>query len=259
MGIIQTQSQKNGWNIGYQLASIIRSHKPDSRGTALSTQVYLEHLNKGKEIDQITTALTERGTFGFIPYLILKTIEGEKFNDLDMLEQNREINGLLPLKPYELERIVKDSLVNRDRIKSRINELINKLSRSELIDVLKKILNGDAPSKMEHSHCFIKCFDKSACIYPAKINCVGCDFHIPEMYFLIEFRNMLGEVLFELENTKFDFDKQRLSYAIKSIYLPILQEAMVILGDNKVKSFIDTKGIKDNIVKLHKNGKLLLR
>ncbi|WBL15220.1 helix-turn-helix domain-containing protein [Sutcliffiella sp. NC1] len=258
MGIFQKKSQEHGWHIGYQMASIIRSHKPNKRGNALSTQVYLEHLNKGKDIDLITSALTERGTFGFIPYLILNTIKGSNFSELDMSEQNNEINKLLPLKPYEIERIVKESIANRSRTKDILKEIISNSSRAELLEVMKKISNGDAPSKMEHSQCLIKCIDRSACINPSYTDCIGCDFHIPEMYFLLEFREMFEEILWQLQNTKHEFDKKRLSHAITVIYFPILKEAVASFGSQKVKSFIDTDKLKESIKKLHENKQLLL-
>lgn len=238
LNIVQTTSQDQGWGMGYYLASIIRSHKPDKRGIASTTQVYLEHINKSNDVDRITFALCERGTFGFLPYLMLKLIGGELFVKKDMLEQNEQISELLPIKPYMLEWLVKGVVDNQSRVAAVIKELLV-TPKEAMMEMLRKISLGEAPSKMEHSQCLLKSVDRSKCIYPTRTDCVGCEYLIPEMYFLLQFRDLISQVLTNIETAVFEFDRQRFSYALLNAYLPILQEAVNLFGRERVSAFIN--------------------
>lgn len=257
MGIIQRTSQDYGWGIGYQLSSIFRSHKSGRSGVSNSTQEYLESINKNKDIDQVTNALMERGTFGFIPYLITKMLLGENLTEIDIEKQNKEINEIIPLKPFQIEKIMKSSSLNKNKVISILNELFV-TKKEDLLKVLLKLSAGEAPSKMEYAQCLLKCIDIKACVNHNRTDCIGCDYFIPEMYFLLEFKVMLEELITKIKNAKSDFDKIRFSYSLVSVYLPILQQAIKTIGKKRVETFIDVKELKVKIKNLHDNNHLLL-
>lgn len=258
MIITQIISQKKGWGDGYYLASVERGHTlKKNTDIAQTTQVYLDSINKSNDIDKITYALSERGTFGFISHQLMRIIEKEKFNELDILEQNSKIQELLLIKPTEIERIVK----NFSHYNVKMNEVLKELmqmNKEGIKDLLIKIALGETPSKMEHSQCLLKAIDKTKCFYPERTDCIGCIYLIPEMYFLLIFNRKLSEVLGNINNSKNKFDSQRYSFALKEAYLPILSEAISTFGKERVSAFININNIQETIERLYNENKLVL-
>ncbi|MGG1215385.1 hypothetical protein ABHM93_03095 [Micromonospora provocatoris] len=258
MGLIQKISQNKGWGIGYQLASIFRSHKSGRQGLATSTEIYLESINKNKDLDEVSQGLVERGTFGFIPYLMAKMLLGEELIQLDLEAQNRKIQEVVPFNPPQVERLLTGTSLNSSKVKSILEELL--ITKNEnMLKVLRKIIKGDAPSKMEYSQCLLKCIDLKACIDHKRTDCIGCDYFIPEMYFLLEYKVLLDELLVKIRTEKNEFDKVRFSHSLVSVFLPILQQAINILGKERVNAFINVKVLKEKIKILHDDNHLLLR
>lgn len=257
MNFAQVESQQQKWGMGYDLSAIIRGHIKDKQGIAKTTQVYLEHINKSNDIDKITQALTERGSFGFMSHLLLKVIKDEEDHNqyalLDMAEQNKEIQELFGLKPIHIELMVKGINEYRSRISEVFRELITS-HKGQMKEILQKISMGETPSKMEHSQCLLKTIDRSACIYPSRDHCIGCEYAMNEMYFLIEFNQRLTQLLNNIRNAKYEFDKQRYTYTLFNVYLPILQEAIIYFGKERVRAFV--KISKQDIIELQKNHQL---
>lgn len=257
MGLIQKISQNQGWGVGYQLSSIFRSHKQGRQGIAKSTEVYLESINKNKDIDEISQGLMERGIFGFIPYVMTKVLLGEELIQLDIEKQNSKIKEILPFSPAQVERILKGASLNNSKVKSLLDNLLI-TKKENMLKVLQKIVKGNAPSKMNYSQCLLKCVDIKACIDHKRTECLGCTYLIPDMYFLLEFKVLLNELLLKVQTEKNEFDKIRFSHSLVSVFLPILQQAIYILGKERVEAFINLNIIKESIKKLHDENHLLL-
>lgn len=252
----QKISQQKGWGKGYYLSAIQRGHKFNKRGIPEITQVYLESFNKDGDINLITRGLFERGTFGFIPYQLVKMLNNENVIGKTIEEQNSRITDIVKLKATSIEKIIK----NHYKIKYEvINNIMEKAINKEikLIDILKQISNGEASSKMSYSQCLLKTI-KEDCYFKDKEDCVGCDYLIHEMYFLMEFNNMINIHIEKINNSTLDYDKKRLSYILIDNYIPILSEAIQYLGKEKISSFIEIKKIKEAISNLVNKEKLYL-
>src|SRR5699024_10783293 len=105
-------------------------------------QVYLEHINKNNSVDEITYGLLERGTFGFMPYLMLGILHNEKeISEFNLLEQNEMIEELIPLNPIEVERLVKNSSLNTGKAKAIMQELMIS-DKEDILKVLGKLSKG---------------------------------------------------------------------------------------------------------------------
>lgn len=252
----QKISQQKGWGKGYYLAAIQRGHKFNNRGVPEITQVYLESFNKDGDIDLITRELFERGTFGFIPYQLVKILHSERINGKKIKEQNDIINETVKIKATKIEKIIK----NHYKIKYEIvNNILNKaiIKEIKIIDILKSISNGKASSKMSYSQCLLKTVNEECC-YKYKEDCIGCAYLIPEMYFLMEFNNMINNHIEKISRATLLYDKKRLLYILINNYIPILSEAIEYLGKEKVCGFINIKKIKEDISTLVYNEKLQL-
>ena len=100
---------------------------------------------------------------------------------------------------------------------------------------------------MEYSQCILKSIDKRKCAYPSKIDCIGCEYLIPEILFLMEFNNSLNILLKNLEDAYYSFDKQRYLYMFQNKYIPTLIEAISVFGIDRIDLFIDRKSFYKKI------------
>jgi hypothetical protein len=255
---VQLVSQEKGWGDGHYIATISRGHKENRKGFSKSTEVYLEYINKSNDVDRILCAYLEREPFGFVSYIATKIIKGEEFTGIGIEQQNNVIKDLVPAKPREVEAIVQGISENYNRVKNIILGLLAK-DREELKDAVIKIFKGDAPSKMEHSQCLLKAIDKTACEFPQRRDCVGCDYLVFEMYFLLQFKSMFEELLKSIRYAKTEFDKRRYTNSLFNFYLPILKQAVETLGKDRVRAFINMDKIINDINALSEMKQLLLR
>jgi len=233
MNWTQMVSQQENWGMGYELDAIVRGHYTGKDGIPKTTQLYLKHINKSNDIDKITQGLTERGSFGFMTHLLVKVIKNEEeynqYASLELVDQNKEIQELLNLKPIHIELMVKGITEYRSRVAEVFQQIVSS-HKGQVKELLMKISSGETPSKMEHSQCLLKAINKSHCIYPTREHCIGCEYAMNEMYFLIEFNQRFIQLLDNIRNAQYEFDKKRYTYALFNVYLPILQEAVSYFG-----------------------------
>lgn len=250
----QKISQQKGWGEGYYLVAIQRGHKFNKRGIPETTQVYLESFNKDKDIDMITRGLFERGTFGFISYQLVKMLDNKNVVNKKIDEQNMIIKEVVKFKSTDVERIIKNHYKFKYEV---LNNIIDKSISKEIkfIDILKQISNGKASSKMSYCQCLLKTI-KEDCCFKDKEECIGCNYLIPEMYFLMEFDNKINIHLEKMNKATLDYDKRRLSYVLINNYIPVLNEAIQYLGREKTCTFINIEKIKKNINNLADKEKL---
>ncbi|UOR10656.1 hypothetical protein [Halobacillus amylolyticus] len=250
LNTVQNVSSSQNWGQGYDLAAIIRGHRKDAKGIAQTTQTYLESINRDSDVDKITQALLERGSFGFMSHLLLKMFTNEndtQYETLDMQNQNKQLQSLIDMKPSQIEMLVKGITEYRSRINQVYMDLIQS-KKEDIKGVLQKISLGETPSKMEYSQCLFKTINRTGCIYPSRENCIGCEYAMNETYFLIEFNKRLTELFDNLRNAQYEFDKKRYTHTLFYVYLPVLQEAISFFGKDRTRSFI--KVSKQEIVDL---------
>ncbi|MED1855175.1 hypothetical protein P4V33_26670, partial [Brevibacillus borstelensis] len=254
----QKLSQDEGWGMGYEINAILRGHYRGKDGIAQTTQVYLKYINKSNDVDKITEGLLARGVFGFSKHLLMKALlhedEYREYTVLQLTQQNQAIQEMFNLKPFHIEQMVKGITEYRGRVLEVFQQLMT-THKGQMKEIFKKISMGEAPSKMEHSQCLLKTVSRSACAYPTREHCIGCEYAMNEMYFLIEFGQRFKQLLNNLRNAKHDFDKQRYTYALFYVYLPIFQEAVSYFGKERVGTFV--KVAKQEINELRENNQLL--
>ncbi|MGN7765529.1 helix-turn-helix domain-containing protein [Paenibacillus sp. 22594] len=253
----QTVSSEENWGQAYDIAAILRGHIVNKKsGIPMTTQVYYQHYGKkNNDINRITTALTERGGFSFMSHLLLKTMQEDNEETPYALqeweEQTKAILDIGSLKPYQIEMMSKGIADYKGRVTKVFRDLMVS-HKGEVKEILKKVSLGETPSKMEHSQCLFKSVYRSSCAYPRRENCIGCEFAMNEMYFLIEFNKRLQSLLNDIRNAEYSFDKERYTYSLFYHYMPILQEATHFFGRDRVNTFVkiskkDILNLKDNL------------
>ncbi|MGI2295967.1 hypothetical protein [Paenibacillus sp. GXUN7292] len=261
MNYAQIVSSENKWGNGYNISSFIRSHAISKKnGFARTTEVYLESINKDNDVGNITHALTERGSFGFISHLLAQVIrdgddEAVPYALLSWEEQTAIIKDFFGLKSFQIDTMVRGIGQYQNRATEVMRELMV-AHKDGIKEVLKKLSVGDYPSKMEYSQCLLKTINRSSCAYPVREHCIGCEYALNEMYFLIEFNKRFKELLLQLKQAEHEFDKQRFTYTLFYVYLPVLQEAVNYFGKERVRAFVKVPG--EEIKQLQKENQLQL-
>lgn len=252
---IVIKSNNNGWGIGVQLASIARSHKLNKELFSRSTEVYLKDVNKDGDVDNIMLGIFERGTFGFIPYQLLILLKGENFRNLDIFNQNKFLSNL-SLTPFEVEAIVKISEDNINKYDNLFKEISN-LTDDQVKNILKKICYGLATSKLENCQCLLKAINKK-CNQIGVNSCISCNYSIPEIYILSKINRIINEILNKIiiENNEFEIKKN--TYLLINVYMKILNNAIIVLGKDRVNSFINVDELGKKISKMIREKKILM-
>lgn len=261
MNLGQVISQEKKWGNGYHMGAFIRSHGINKKlGYSNTTQVYLESINKSDDVHRITSALTERGSFGFMSHLFSEILTNEgaetvPYAQMSWNEQNVIIKEFFDLDPFQIERMVRGIGEYQNKVSGVFRELMT-VHKDNIKEVLLKLSVGDYPSKMEFTQCLLKTINRSTCAYPVREHCIGCEYALHEMYFLIEFNQRLKELLGHIRFAKQNYDKQRYTHALFFVYLPVLKEAVRHFGKERVGAFIHVPG--DEIKKLKENSQFML-
>lgn len=232
---------------GYNLMSILKSHSRINSFNEITdtTEIYLMSELNEFDFDKVMFCIEERGVFGYLYHQMSKIILGEDYSKESIEYQNDLIFKELPMNnPVQIEKISKSVTENKLIIDEMLNKLIiNKNTENEINvkDILISLARGECPSKMEYSQCILKSIDSKKCIYPNRTDCIGCQYLIPEILFLIEFNKKLNNLLDNAKKSIYEFDKERYMYTLNNIYIPILAEAIKYLGMNRVDTFINRK------------------
>lgn len=160
---------------GYMLAALARSHKGGIGTLPDITEVYLKDAAfSGYTPEFIAREMFERGVFGFVPHLLLETLEGKNYKSLSVEEQTvliKEI-GITPSGIEELVRLNDRSLIQaKEIVKSVVT------GKEEIPLVLQRIASGNAVGKQEGALCLMLACGYTCC-YPGHSACIGCRYEI---------------------------------------------------------------------------------
>lgn len=275
---IADEANRKKLNIGYLILMRMRSHKPNNQMLfSDTTGTYLSGANADKTIDNITYYLYEAGAFSFVPYHFLSIINGDQYKKILFSKQ------VTLIKDFKLTSNEVDLMIRSVHSqKNVINKLILKIIRD--VSLTKKVLEelcfGNSTAKHNHAKCLLKSLPISLfkeeitmvesaevynpsiglrCINKSRTFCFGCPFLIGEIYFLFELGQRLNETIMKLEKTKNNFEIFMFTNIIIESYMPILSEAIAILGEERVFPFIDLKAISKKINCLKEQNKFKIK
>ncbi|MBU3156346.1 hypothetical protein [Clostridium estertheticum] len=239
-------------SISYILCGAMRSHKVNSDiQLPIATQIYLKPIINSEDANAISYNLLKRGFFGWIPYKLLEIAYSDenKIKDLEMNEVTemvctlREEYGLLGLEA--LAKYFNLELYQKNNVKV-LNELM-KLKKSQLKEIIRKLLTNESSSKHEHG----ACLKGNICEYPDKDSCTFCEYFVKNVYFLYYINEEINSTLDKISKLS---EAQRLE-SIKQNkvlfnLLGIVTEAKIFYYNYDPKfvdAFIDVNGIKEKI------------
>lgn len=243
---IENYGENKNWGFGYYLASIARGHKLSNYGHSETTSRYLMDTNIHKDIDEITYNIALRKPLSFIPYILLEALHTNNFVDQNLDEQTVQIRKLDFISSFGIEYMVESVVISKE-VKNIVSRLVTGGTDSILI-VLKKISVGELISKTEHCQCFAKIIKDTTCVWPSREHCIGCEYSIPEVYLLFEFKRRLEFIMNKINNSKLLFDRQKYINLLLKTYLPLLSTAASIVGIEYLKSYIDMTELKNKII-----------
>ena len=239
-------------SISYILCGAMRSHKVNSDiQLPIATQIYLKPIINSEDAKAISYNLLKRGFFGWIPYKLLEIAYSDenKIKDLEMNEVTEMVctlraeYGLLGLEA--LAKYFNLELYQKNNVKV-LNELM-KLNKSQLKEIIRKLLTNESLSKHEHG----ACLKGNICEYPDKDSCAFCEYFVKNVYFLYYINEEINSTLDKIsklsETQRVELIKQN---KVLFNLLGIVTEAKIFYYNYDPKfvdAFIDVNGIKEKI------------
>jgi len=245
----------------HEMVHRLRMHKTKKIKTlnvAQTDTVYIQNLNDESKIETFSKAMFDRGIFGWLYYLILKTYMNKSdFKQLEFNDVTKLIVSMQEKQSHiQMEGLIKFLLQQQDKKKLLIEE-IRSMPQQKLWEKLKNLHIGVMPSRIPEA----QCFKYGNCPHPRPHEqvCRQCQYLIPNKYFLVSLANGLNKTadklidLYKEEVSKgidlrADIAKKR-SILIDYIYL--LGEARneeYGLGDEIVRAFINIKDFQEKAI-----------
>lgn len=218
---------------GYMLASLARSHKGGIENLSSVTERYLkDNVFFGYSPQFIAREMFERGVFGFIPHLLLKSYKGEDYRTLRLEDQTSLIREV-GIQPSVIEELVRINQRNLSRAQESISQALGK--QGGIRDALLNIAHGKAVAKDEDSLCLM-----TACGFPCAENdrdgCVGCRY---EIYTKALLHRIMGEYT-RLKDHFTDPDGWRHKAIAEAIVMPMVGEFIETMKQACQKRDMDT-------------------
>lgn len=240
--LIAQKAEEEEFGTGYIIASLARSHKCTSEDKSNTTAIYLKYYNNLTQSDILLKELFERGVCSFVPYMILKIIEGEeKVEKIDYGQQTKLVKEIINFYPYDAEMLMLTFEDLLEKAKDDAYSLIRYFSIQEFNDdtsnpnkaiyrFLKKIAFGSAPAKEKNLNC-ISVAKGVGCIFPSRTTCIGCgqEIYLKSSLFLIGQR--MREMIFRENESKTIAEKNKYKLFIEQVFKPLLIEIMIVLRD----------------------------
>lgn len=251
-----TANKTEGYTeIAYSLSSYLRSHKPNLFQIAESTSHYIYATNKDGNILDISNHLFKRGVFGWLYKALINLAYGETTHSIsDTTKLIEDLKQNMPILSVEaLSKYLETETKNQRHL---INELIH-TPKSELKNIINKLLSGDLVSKENH----IYCLKYKQCPYSTKNNCCGCKYSIPTNYSLLSINTEILSLINKLNLVDIsDYTKrQKYTYQLTRL-LFVLKEAKAHFDKfdkEYIKTFLNLDEIQIELNKI-KNTKFLL-
>jgi predicted DNA-binding transcriptional regulator AlpA len=228
------EQDTDGADVALSIPQITRSHeKPDT------TRIYVTVTNKDGSVNRVSLNLLQRGNFGWLyNYLIISALEGTGAVQ-SLEERTKTIEEMREeLAPSELEDWAR--YLNAQRVKkhSVINQL-SKMTKDELVDLIRKIFKQEMPAKTKPG----QCLNYPSCKYPELNNCFGCEYFIPQYYVLIEAAKEFKRLVKSMKKAKYEATFIRDKKLLMTIFA-IIKEAKGIYKTEQVNGFISPADIK---------------
>lgn len=212
---------------GYILAALARSHKGSIGSFPEITDVYLRDENfSGYKAEFILREMFERGIFGFIPVMLLRSFEEEKFLSLSVSDQTKLIKviGLDAGQIEDITGLVDRALLNVRECTGLLFQ--NGVAEKKAVEtILTRMVGDHSPAKNPEYIC-LRIAAKDRCINTDRTSCLGCGY---EVYTKAAFYNIVKE--YRLLNKKrkiaSDSDAERYRQIIKNVIIPSIQEILL--------------------------------
>ena len=237
----------------YTYIELLRSHKAKPYQLSETTKIYLN-----KDVERGSILAFSTGTMGSVLYL-LKELVDNNFNTKALEEKIQDIKEL-NVTPYGLETNVNSMSKKVTAMNKELEEYFK--SNKSTKDFLEKFLYGQTFGGIEkQTKCLIKITrdeDNNLRIAPEgcdgktpinrcplkRRSCIGCDYMIALRYFVYEFRKKYDEILTKLEKAKSEIDKENFSYMVNSLYIPLIEDLEVVVGNEEIHKILDLKRLE---------------
>ena len=224
--IIPAEENDNLRINGYMLAALARSHKGDYNSFAKSTQYYLKDAKlSGLTPQFVARELFERGNLSFVASMLLRVVLGEEYNNLTVKQQTK-MTKVLELSPYQIECTVAIAEKYQNRAISTVEKLFlteEPIKKQEILTVLHRIGNGNAPSKSNECDCLLSAIQK-ICPYSDNHNCPACEYSLANLSTVFLMASELKRVLKINETTQNDFERRKSKAILQDIIIPTVNE-----------------------------------
>ncbi|MEC2941329.1 helix-turn-helix domain-containing protein [Bacillus cereus] len=243
------------------LAQNARSHKNED-----TTKTYIQLMNKDGSIGRVAINIFRRGNFGWLYEQLLRFTYNDNYKTLNledrttMIEEIKEHFSLKEtesmaayvsnyLTPAIIEETDNDSVVKvinaiyEKRLK--VIHQVMRLNKQQLHDLFSELSTHSMPSKIEHAQCLV--FPN--CSYPALMNCMYCEYVLPQNLILIQLNQELLRLLTSIQESDNENLLKRQSRFLLQCLL-ILSEANDTFGKSYVKAYVDVNQIND-LLKLY--------
>lgn len=243
------------------LAQNARSHKNED-----TTKTYIQLMNKDGSIGRVSINIFRRGNFGWLYEQLLRFTYTDNYNTLSLEDRTaiveevkehfslKEIESIAAyisnyLTPAIIEETDNNSAVEvmnaiyEKRLK--VIHQVMRLNKQQLHELFSKLSIHSMPSKIEHAQCLV--FPN--CAYPALMNCMYCEYVLPQNLILIQLNQEILRLLTSIQGSDNENLLKRQSRFLLQCLL-ILSEANDTFGKNYVKTYVDVNQIND-LLKLY--------
>lgn len=238
------------------LAQNARSHKNED-----TTKTYIQLMNKDGSIGRVAINIFRRGNFGWLYEQLLRFTYTDSYKNLNLEDRTtiiEEIKEHISLKETEsiaayvskyltpaiIEEIDNGSVVEvmnaiyEKRLK--VIHQVMRLNKQQLHDLFSELSTHSMPSKIEHAQCLV--FPN--CAYPALMNCMYCEYVLPQNLILIQLNQELLRLLTSIqESDNVNLLKRQSRFLLQCLL--ILSEAKDTFGRSYVKAYVDVNQIND--------------
>ncbi|MEB9457367.1 DNA-binding protein [Bacillus anthracis] len=238
------------------LAQNARSHKNED-----TTKTYIQLMNKDGSIGRVAINVFRRGNFGWLYDQLLRFTYTDNYKTLNLEDRTtiiEEIKEHISLKetesiaayvfnyltPASIEETDNDSVVKvmnaiyEKRLK--VIHQVMRLNKQQLHDLFSELSTDSMPSKIEHAQCLV--FPN--CAYPALMNCMYCEYVLPQNLILIQLNQELLRLLTSIKESDNENLLKRQSRFLLQCLL-ILSEANTTFSKSYVKAYVDVNQIND--------------
>ncbi|BCC57058.1 TPA: helix-turn-helix domain-containing protein [Bacillus cereus] len=236
------------------LAKNARSHKNED-----TTKTYIQLMNKDGSIGRVSINIFRRGNFGWLYEQLLRFTYTDNYNTLSLEERTtiveevkehfslKEIESITAyvsnyLVPAVIEETDNNSAVEvmnaiyEKRLK--VIHQVMRLNKQQLHELFSELSIHSMPSKIEHAQCLV--FPN--CAYPALMNCMYCEYVLPQNLILIQLNQEILRLLTSIQESDNENLLKRQSRFLLQCLL-ILSEANNTFGKSYVKAYVDVNQI----------------